>query len=585
MCKKCPNRQYESITPPGHKFNGSFETLTEPTCTENGERVGKCINCGDVLTRTIIPAKHKYGEWEIVIKATCTEDGLQTRTCADCNRVETEIIPKIGGAHTFNGSFETIEPTCTEDGARIARCTRCGDILSETVIEKLGGNHQFNGSFTITKEPTCVEEGIRAAICIKCGDTLQESAIPKVDHTWGEWEIVETPTENSSGLKKRTCGVCELVEEEEIYVVAELTVEDCGYDNFYFRTNGNIDGDYSSYLSYYETDEYGDIAGRVYLCLRFTTNVDWSVSAPSNVNVVDFNGKAHYSGTAGENCILVYMDEVSNFEEEYIIESGTLTITANEKSVSYGIGQCNYIINGLGKDDHIEKMNNIIGQISGYKNSAEAIDYIKCNRITNGSIEDIEVGNFKHIAVKSEKTSYNEIKFSYILYQVEINSQSIDSKGRLEVIESGGLMLKQGSAPIFTTNGTINGGLSNSVDQVYEREVAFGERIVWGVSTTVSFLLGFVDGPSPVADFAIGMVVDSVIGSAGSYIISINTTNNGDDGVITTTTFTLNDECILRDNNNKIEMTCINNNTDTTLITINWVVTDGTTSNPQTCSN
>ena len=44
-------------------------------------------------------------------------------------------------------------------------------------------------------------------------------------------------------------------------------------------------------------------------------------------------------------------------------------------------------------------------------------------------------------------------------------------------------------------------------------------------------------------------------------------------------------ECILRDNNNKIEMTCINNNTDTTLITINWVVTDGTTSNPQTCSN
>ena len=90
-----------------------------------------------------------------------------------------------------------------------------------------------------------------------------------------------------------------------------------------------------------------------------------------------------------------------------------------------------------------------------------------------------------------------------------------------------------------------------------------------------AFGLGFIDGPSPVADFTIGVAVDTTIGWVGNAIVSVVTTNNGANGVVTTTSYTLSDGCVLSGKNDKIEMTCENNNTSTTSLTIKWIVTDG----------
>ncbi len=433
--------------------------------------------------------------------------------------------------------------------------------------------HTFNGSFTITKKPTCTEEGIRAAICTRCGATLMETPIPVIEHTWSEWEVVEEPTENEAGRRERTCEVCGEVEEEILNEPAELTVEDCGNSTFFFCSNGDLDDIYSYLVSYYKVDQNtGEIIGGTRLLLRFNTNVDWSVSAPSNVHVVDENGNAHYSGSAGDNYIIVYMDEIPYSTQTDTAGPFTLTITANEESASYNLEQCNRIHNGLGKEDYLESIANLLSIVSP---NSDAVDAISGNVLTNGNIVEYQIDDFKRLAVKSEQTSYNEIYIDYILYQVEINRQPNNTKARLEVISSDGLKISQGSAPIFRTNGTINCGLVDSTDEVYEREVKVGNTILWGVSTSISFLLGFIDGPSPVADFAIGVVVDTVVESAGTAIISVSTKDNGDEGVETTTTYTLNGGCTLAGRNDKIEMTCDNNNSATTSVTINWIVTDG----------
>jgi len=134
-------RKTEEISPTGHQFNGSFTTVKEPTCTEEGLKVGKCTKCGEVVT--------------------------------------TAPIPALGGAHQFNGSFTTVkEPTCTEKGLKEGRCSRCKTVVATKEIPPLGGSHQFNGSYKIIKEATCTEEGLKEGRCTKCGTVISTSVIP-----------------------------------------------------------------------------------------------------------------------------------------------------------------------------------------------------------------------------------------------------------------------------------------------------------------------------------------------------------------------------------------------------------------------
>ncbi|MBR6669457.1 MAG: hypothetical protein IKL31_01765, partial [Ruminococcus sp.] len=438
-CTECGDTVSTKPIPPtggSHTFNGSFVTSIEPTCTSVGERVGHCTKCGQIVTRSAIPkTEHDYGVWTVGQEATCTRPGYKYRICKNCPQREYESI--IIPGHSFNGSFETtIEPTCKTTGEKVGKCTRCGKVVTRVtlpvkhdfnypnwkvireatctengmkkrecmichkveveVIPKLGGSHDFSGSFTVTKEPTCIEEGIRSALCKKCGVALQETAIPMVDHTWGEWEIIEEADGKTPGLKKRKCLVegCD-AEEEENFEEADLTVEDCGYDTFYFRVNGDLDGGYSWPLYATETDEYtGEVIGRSYLRLQFTTNVDWTVSASSNIHVVDYDGKPQYSGTAGDNCILVYMDEIPPTEESGgIIGPFNLTISASEESVSYPVYQVSKrTYNGLNREEYISSISSstIFSKIEG--KSSEAIEILKGNILTNGEIREYELG-------------------------------------------------------------------------------------------------------------------------------------------------------------------------------------------------
>ena len=81
----------EQITEKTNKHNYICNTISEPSCIEEGLREYKCSVCEYSYTEKISAKGHDYKE--VVKKATLTEDGLIQRICCNCNdEAESEII-------------------------------------------------------------------------------------------------------------------------------------------------------------------------------------------------------------------------------------------------------------------------------------------------------------------------------------------------------------------------------------------------------------------------------------------------------------------------------------------------------------
>ena len=569
-CKNCSKIVFETITPTGHSFNGSYETTVEPTCTTPGERVGKCTKCGKVVSRYSIPATHKYGEWTIITNPTCGENGLKVHECTVCRKRETEVIPKSSEYHSFNGSFEVIPATCTEAGERIARCTKCGEILSSTTIPKKGGYCTFNGSFETVKEPTCTETGLKVGKCTKCAKVLQKIVIPKKDHTWSAWEVT------SAGIRTHVCEVCGTSEEEQITEPAELEVEDCGYSEFYFTPDGGLGDSYSWPLYYANTDPVTlETTGLTYLKLSFNTNVDWTVSASSNIKVLDENGRTLTSGPAGENFILVALNSVDFSATGDEFGPYTLTINAKEESATYTLYQTNWYINGCSKE-YFGTCDEITDALAKLGNYEDAIYALKGNVNTNGAIRIYETDGFRYLAVKTVAYDERNIALQYILYDATcyVHPETKNMKMDVLVLKANGLKITDNNQPMFSTTATMNGCYVNSTDTVYQEEVAFGNSLKVGIGTGAGLGLSFVPG-GPLVGFTIGLAADTLVDVGGDALINVLTEDNGNSCVTTKTTVKLEESCVLDTENQKIGAYCDTENVLSPSCSISFFITDG----------
>jgi len=79
-----------------HAF-GEWTTVTEPTCTEQGEKERAC-ECGEKETESIDMIPHAFGEWTTTTEPTCTEQGEKERVC-ECGEREAETI---NASHNIN---------------------------------------------------------------------------------------------------------------------------------------------------------------------------------------------------------------------------------------------------------------------------------------------------------------------------------------------------------------------------------------------------------------------------------------------------------------------------------------------------
>ena len=194
-----------------------WNSVTLPTCTNEGLDLGTCKFCSNLTTLTIPKSNmHNYAWTETKI-ASCKEVGLKTGTCTLCNSTTTEEIPKT---NNHNYYWEQIEaPTCIKTGISKGICLDC---LNETSKPIDFAEHTYN--WTITKQPTsCTEDGEETGICTICQHSITR---PLSGHDY-KWTIIKEPTCNELGEESGVCSICldkkyraiELIEHDYNYTI------------------------------------------------------------------------------------------------------------------------------------------------------------------------------------------------------------------------------------------------------------------------------------------------------------------------------------------------------------------------------
>ena len=78
----------------------------------------------------------------------------------------------------------------------------------DPVISPVAANHNW-GEWEIVEPATCNSTGKKVRKCTDAGCLQEQSeVIPKSNHTWGEWETTTEATCAAAGVETRTCSVC-----------------------------------------------------------------------------------------------------------------------------------------------------------------------------------------------------------------------------------------------------------------------------------------------------------------------------------------------------------------------------------------
>ncbi|MGN0654058.1 MAG: leucine-rich repeat protein, partial [Oscillospiraceae bacterium] len=143
-----------------HLYDVGTVTI-EPTCTEQGEKIFTCSECGETKTEKISALGHDYGDWKTTIEATCTTYGTEESTCSRCSNTGTRTISALG--HDMSEDEQIKAPTCTETGMKKSTCSRC-DYYETRTISALGHDYVF----VQTVPCTCTTEGEDIYKCLRC---------------------------------------------------------------------------------------------------------------------------------------------------------------------------------------------------------------------------------------------------------------------------------------------------------------------------------------------------------------------------------------------------------------------------------
>ena len=185
------------------------EIITEPTCTEEGEKKFTCSICGDEKIEKVSATGHQHTEIRNKKEATCKETGYSGDTwCKDCGKkiLSGQTIAKTEN-HSWDAGKVTTEATCTEEGEKTFTCSICGDEKTEKVSAT---GHQHT-EIRNKKEATCKETGYSGDTwCKDCGKKiLSGQTIAKTEnHSWDAGKVTTEATCTEEGEKTFTCSIC-----------------------------------------------------------------------------------------------------------------------------------------------------------------------------------------------------------------------------------------------------------------------------------------------------------------------------------------------------------------------------------------
>ena len=182
------------------------------TCTSAGKEVFVC-GCGAEKTVASAASGHDYTEWETVKEATCVLPGSKERTCRNCGDKEVEILPAPGHRLVLK---EEIPVSCTEDGRQVFECYVCSETIESITFKSTG----HSGG-----KATCSE----AAVC----DICRESYGEKAPHKIVEYEA-KSPTCTEKGHSAWSfCSECDQ------QIIPRETLPALGHDMGEYVSDGN----------------------------------------------------------------------------------------------------------------------------------------------------------------------------------------------------------------------------------------------------------------------------------------------------------------------------------------------------------
>lgn len=279
----------------------------EPTCTEEGYTIYKCLTCDSTYNAEFIEANgHSYVEE--LIGESCEEGAHYLYTCTVCgHQYKSEYITAGGHKHDKT----VVNPTCTERGYTIYKCTVCGYTFRDDYIDALGHNYKttvlepscLKGGYTTYEcracgdeyisdyklptghnyeetivAPTCTERGHNLHECVNCGDTYKTDETLALGHSYTETTVEVSCTQN--GCIKHTCTKCGYEYETNIIealghkYVSEVTMpvtctEDGNRHYICSRCGDQYDTAITAYGHTYEISDIetnGGITIRTYSC-------------------------------------------------------------------------------------------------------------------------------------------------------------------------------------------------------------------------------------------------------------------------------------------------------------------------------
>ncbi len=185
----------DTVIPKSHQYE---ETVTAPTCMEQGYTTHTCRFCGDSYVDTYTePLGHDWSAWSYSTEPSCLEGGEESRSCSRCGETETHPVGALG--HDYSDSV--IAPTCTEQGYTTHECSRCHDSYVDSYTDALG--HDYQAAVT---DPSCTEQGYTTHECSRCHDSYVDNYTAALGHDYQA--AVTDPTCTEQGYTTHECSRC-----------------------------------------------------------------------------------------------------------------------------------------------------------------------------------------------------------------------------------------------------------------------------------------------------------------------------------------------------------------------------------------
>lgn len=218
-CEACNANYILTIPVDADKHVIGYKTLTEATCTAEGEEQEYCLWHKEYLgaKRPIEKKPHSYNNYIYNNNSTCTDDGTKTSKCDNCDETDTvtaegtmrkcvtrwcfadDVTCSSGGKVFLDCIYSdcevdhkeikyinagqhpnlrryTVAPTCEKKGCTYEECPDCGYCEEVAGSEKDSTGHKYN--WVTVKEGSCIIDNdgnpqlkVENGVCVYCSET------------------------------------------------------------------------------------------------------------------------------------------------------------------------------------------------------------------------------------------------------------------------------------------------------------------------------------------------------------------------------------------------------------------------------